>query len=166
MATIRPATPADKPGIIEMRLALQRHDEASNPRIWHNTEEGDRNLVANVDEMLNDEDGLTLVVEDNGDLVGFTYGRVVNRTDYTPEIVGFINLIYVKDGHRRQGTGRKLVATLCSFFRARNVDEVNLNHIKGNTEGESFWKKLGFEIIRVTANTTLEALEKRLAKLQ
>lgn len=164
MATIRPATPADKPGIIEMRLALQRHDEASNPRIWHNTEEGDRNLGAGVDEMLSDEDGLTLVVEDNGDIVGFTYGRVTSRTDYTPEMIGFINLIYIKEGYRRQGTGKKLVAALCSFFRARDVDEVNLNHIKGNTEGASFWKKLGFEIVRVTANTTLKALEKSLTE--
>ena len=164
MTTIRPATPTDKPGIIEMRLALQRHDEASNPRIWHSTEEGDRNLGADVDEMLRDEDGLALVVEDNGDLMGFAYGRVSSRKDYLPETVGFINLIYIKEGHRRQGTGRKLVTVLCSFFRTRDVDEVNLNHIKGNTEGANFWRKLGFEIVRVTANTTLEALEKRLAE--
>lgn len=164
MATIRPATPADKPGIIEMRVALQRHDEASNPRIWHNTEEGNRNLGADVDEMLSDEDGLVLVVEDDRDLVGFAYGRVSSRKDYLPETVGFINLIYIKEGHRRKGTGRRLVRGLCSFFRARDVDEVNLNHIKGNTEGASFWRKLGFEIVRVTANTTLEALEKRLAE--
>lgn len=116
--------------------------------------------------MLSDEDGLVLVVEDGGDLVGFAYGRVVSRRDYLPETVGFINLIYVREGHRRKGTGIRLVRELCSFFRARDVDEVNLNHIKGNTEGESFWTKLGFEVVRVTANTPLEALEKRLAELQ
>jgi hypothetical protein len=37
MTTIRPATPDDRPYLIRMRNALQRHLEAFNPRIWRTT---------------------------------------------------------------------------------------------------------------------------------
>jgi len=40
---------------------------------------------------------------------------------------------------------------------------VVLNYIKGNTQGENFYRKLGFEVVRVTANTPIENLEKHLA---
>lgn len=160
--TIRKARPKDRDELLRMRLALQRHDEASNPRIWHATEEGKQLMGATVDEMLSDDDGLALVAEVDGEPVGFAWGHATHRTDYTPRTVGFIRLIYLKEGHRRQGTGTRMVRELCKYFKAEGMEEVNLNYILGNTEGEGFWTGLGFRPVRVSANTTLEALEKRI----
>lgn len=164
MPTIREARPTDRDELLRMRHALQRHDEASNPRIWHVTEEGKQHLDATVDEMLSDEDGLALVAEEDGRPVGFAWGHIAHRTDYTPRAVGFIRLIYLDEAHRRKGTGTKLVQELCRYFRTRDVEEANLNHILGNTEGEGFWKRLGFKPVRVSANTPLKDLEERLEK--
>lgn len=162
MSTIREAKPTDKDELLTMGLALQWHDEASNPRIWKVTEEGKRRIDTTVDEMLSDEEGIAIVAEENGKPVGFAWGHVVHRTDYTPKAVGFIRLIYLKEEYRRRGTGTRMVWEICRFFRAKGVEEVNLNYILGNREGEGFWRGLGFEPVRVSANTPLKALEERI----
>ncbi len=160
--TLREARPSDRDELIGMRLCLQEHAETSNSRIWHLTEEGRQRLSPNVDEMLSDEDSRVIVVEANGEIIGFAWGRVTRRTDYEPERVGFINIVYVKKAHRRRGVGANLVQDLCRFFRANDMEEVNLNYILGNREAEAFWNGLGFVPVRASANTTLENLEVRL----
>jgi GNAT superfamily N-acetyltransferase len=162
MPTIREAKPTDREELLSMRHALQRHDETSNPRIWHITEEGKKRLDAAVDEMLSDEDGIALVAEEDGRPVGFAWGHVAHRTDHTPKTVGFIHLIYLEEAHRRRGTGTRMVQEICRYFSEKGVEEANLNHILGNTEGEGFWKGLGFKPVRVSANTPLKNLEERL----
>jgi GNAT superfamily N-acetyltransferase len=124
--------PKDKPALTEMRLALQAHDEAHNPRIWHTTPEGKRRQADQVDAMLHDPDGTTLIAEENGEPTGFTWGTATTRPHYTPERVATINLIYVREGHRRRGTGTRLVRALCHHFAAQRVQEVTLNYIVGN----------------------------------
>ena len=160
--TIREARASDRDELNRAMLALQRHGESSNPRIWHITENGKKGLDARVDEMLSDEDGLALVAEEDGKPIGFAWGQVVHRTDYAPNIVGFIRVIYLKEAHRRKGTGTKLVQELCRYFLTRDVEEVNLNYILGNREAEGFWKELGFVQVRSSANTTLKDLEELL----
>jgi GNAT superfamily N-acetyltransferase len=161
--TIRPATPQDKKSLTQMRNALQHHSEASNPHIWRLTKKGRPRIPDQVDEMLNDPDGLALIAEEEGTPIGFAYGRVTRREDYAPAAVGFINLIYVREGHRRRGTGTRMVRRLTDFFRSRDAEEANLGYIKGNTQGENFWKKLGFTTVRVTVNTPIDHLENRLS---
>jgi GNAT superfamily N-acetyltransferase len=162
MPTIREAKPTDRDELLRMRHALQRHDEASNPRIWHVTEEGKKHLDATVDEMLSDEDGIAVVAEENGKPIGFAWGHVAHRTDYAPRTVGFFRLIYLEEGHRRRGTGTRMVREICRYFGERGVEEANLNYILGNREAEGFWSGLGFEPVRASANTPLKALEERL----
>jgi GNAT superfamily N-acetyltransferase len=162
MPTIREAKPTDRDELLRMRHALQRHDEDSNSRIWHITEEGKKRLDATVDEMLSDEDGLAVVAEEEGKPIGFAWGHVAHRTDYTPKTVGFIRLIYLKEGHRRGGTGTRMVREICRYFSEKGVEEANLNYILGNGEAEGFWSGLGFEPVRASANTPLKALEERL----
>lgn len=159
---LREARPSDRDELIRMRLCLQEHMETSNSRIWHLSEEGRQRLGPNVDEMLSDEDGRVIVVEANGNIIGFAWGRVTRRTDYEPERVGFINMVYIKEAHRRRGVGANLVQDLYRFFRENDMEEVNLNYILGNREAEGFWKGLGFVPVRASANTTLGDLEERL----
>lgn len=55
-----------------------------------------------------------------------------------------------------------MVREIYRYFRERGVEEANLNYILGNIEGEGFWRGLGFEPVRASANTPLKALEERL----
>lgn len=160
----REAQPKDKNQLLEMRLLMQRHMEASNTRIWHMTEKGKQEIGTEIDQMLSDEVGRVMVAEMDGSLVGYAYGTISHRTSYTPRSVGFIYGIYVRELYRRRGIGTCLVGELCRFFDEGDVEEVNLRYVLGNREGEEFWRDLGLKPVIHTANTSLEELEARLRK--
>lgn len=161
---IREATPQDRDHIIRMRLALQAHDEASNPRIWQTTQTGRDAMADHVDAILADPDALLLVAEDEGAPVAFTWASVATRTDYTPESVGLINLIYVDPTHRRRGAATALIRRACAHFREHGAQEVNLNYVLGNTPAEALWTSLGLTPIKATANAPLQEVLRRLEK--
>jgi GNAT superfamily N-acetyltransferase len=163
-AKIRTAETKDREELVEMRLQMQHHMEASNPRVWHVTIEGRQGFYTEVDEMLADQDGEIIVAEADEGLVGYTYGRVAHRANYTPGGVGFINGIYVQEHLRRRGIGTRLIQELCRFFKTHSVEEANLRYVLGNREAEGFWRSLGFKPVLQTANTPLEALERRLKR--
>lgn len=160
--TIRQARPTDREALVKMRLSMQEHMEASSSRIWRMTDEGRRSIAKDVEQMLSDEGGRVLVAVEDGAVVGYTHGRVAHRVEYVPSGVGFIHGIYVQEPSRRRGVGTLLVWELAKYFRSQNVDEANLRYVRGNREGEGFWRSLGFEPVIHTANTSLDALESRL----
>ena len=162
--TIRRATTSEIDELLELRLSLQRHVEASNPWIWRITEEGRRRLKQELEQMLEDGESRMVVAVREGDLVGFGYGQVAHRTDYLPKSVGFISMVYVQENSRMQGIGSRLVVELCRFFRSENVEDVTLQYALGNREAERFWSGFGFEPIMITANIHLEELEKQLSE--
>jgi len=164
MITIRAATPADRCHLIKMRLALQRRIEASNPRVWKTTDMSEKWQAHQVDEMLNDKEGTVLIAEKDDRSIGFAYGHIEVRNHLTPSCVGFIRLIFVNKDYRKHGIGTSLIEEIVNYFKSNGVEEVSLNYILGNSEAKEFWKKLGFTPIKVSANTSLEALEKKLDK--
>ncbi|MFX0210681.1 MAG: GNAT family N-acetyltransferase, partial [Candidatus Hodarchaeota archaeon] len=99
--TIRQARPTDKEELVKMRLSMQEHMEASSPRIWRMTDEGRRSIAEDVEQMLSDEEGMVLVAEEDGAVVGYTHGHVAHRVEYVPSGVGFIHGIYVQEPSRR-----------------------------------------------------------------
>lgn len=159
---IRNAKPSDIDKLVELRLSLQRHVEASNPKIWRITEEGVGLLKQGLEEAMSDDNGRLVVAMMDGEVIGFAHGQVLQRTDYQPHIVGTISNIYVQGGFRERGVGRRLVESLCQFFSIKNVEEVTLRYVIGNREAEEFWKGFGFKPIINAANTSLEELKKRL----
>lgn len=159
---IRRATSSDVGDLVDLRLSLQRHVEASNPWIWRITDEGEKRLRQELEKMLEDEEERTVVAKIGDKIVGFASGRVSHRVDYSPRSVGQISIIYVQETVRRRGVGSHLVQHLCRFFRSEGVEDVTLRYALGNREAESFWRGLGFEPIIVTANTHLKELEERL----
>lgn len=159
MTTIRPATPADRPHLICMRNALQRHLEAANPRIWHITPQAQPHLEKEVDNFLKDE--YTYIAEDATPFA-YIHGNVTHRTHLTPTTVGHLNGIYVDPPHRRHGTATALIRTLLHTFQEQGATEVNLRYIIGNPEAENLWKKLGLTPIIITANTPLHEMKQKL----
>lgn len=162
---IRNAKRSDLEELVKLSVSFQRHMEASNPRVWRITEEGQAHLREETEQMLTNKDGRMIVAVKDGILAGFAYGEVFHRTTYTPNNIGRILRIYVREKFRRQGIGRRLVVELCRFFSSKNVEEVTLNYIIGNKEAEGFWGVLGFEPIRISANLRFKEFEERLHKL-
>lgn len=161
---IRNATSSDLKKLVELQLSLQRHAEKSNPLIWRITEEGKALIRQKFEKTLSDSNSRILVAEMSGEVVGFSQGEVVHRTDYLPESVGTISLLYVVENFRRRGVGSRLVEKLCQFFIKEKVEQVTLRYIIGNIEAERFWSKLNFEPIITTVSIRPEELKERLAK--
>jgi len=159
---IRSARSSDLEEVLDLRLSLQHHVEASNPWLWWITDEGKRDLRKELEQMFADEECGIIVASEGGGLIGFASGRVSHREDYSPPNVGYILEIYVRDRFRGRGVGSRLVEGLCRFFRSENVEDVTLRYALGNREAEGFWSDLGFKPIIVTANTHLNGLEERL----
>ncbi len=160
----RKALQSDKRNLVKMRVSLQRHVEKSNDEIWKMTEPGIQKIEQGVDQMLSDSEGLVLVAEKNGDIIGFAYGNVAKRTDYEPNMVGFINMIFIRENYRQQGIGTELVHKLCQYFKSNNAEHITLRYVVGNREAQAFWGYLSFKPIIHIANTKLEQIEERLQK--
>jgi len=163
---IRDAKLSDIDKLVELRLSLQRHIEASNPMIWRITAEGVGLLKQGLDEAMRDDLGRMVVATLNGEVIGFAHGQVSRRTDYRPNVVGTISKIFVQKGFRGRGVGRRLVEGLYQFFHMKNVEEVTLRFVIGNREAEEFWRGLGFKPVITSANAHFKELEERLKHIE
>jgi GNAT superfamily N-acetyltransferase len=112
--------------------------------------------------MLSDKHGLALVAEHKSHIVGFAYGQILQRTDYTPLKVGQISRIFVQQDQRRRGIGMQLIRKLYAYFEAEQVRHISLRYVVGNTGAEAFWSQLGFTPIIYIAYADRETLQKHL----
>lgn len=165
--TIRPAHREDLDRLEELLLALQAHLEASNPDVWQKSREARQALRAQIANRLRADNSLTLVAEHHEDgVVGVVNGRVVTNTRYVPSRAGTIDQAFVHPDHRRGGVGAALVAAICHFFAAEEVDDVSLRYVVGNEEAAAFWTVLGFKPRIVTAGASRTELQARLEQMK
>jgi GNAT superfamily N-acetyltransferase len=163
--TIRPAHREDLDRLEEFFLALQDHLEIANPDVWQKSQEARKALRAQIANRLQAKDNLTLVADHEGDgVVGVISGRVVTNTHYAPSRAGSIDQAFVRQDHRRGGVGAALVASLCRFFAAEDVDDLSLRYVVGNEEATVFWSALGFRPRIVIAGTTRNQVDERLVR--
>lgn len=95
--------------------------------------------------MLRDRDAEILVYDIDGDLPGMCIVRV----DHAPPILeeverAEITDLGVREGFRRRGIGRALVAEAMRWVRASGVRRVEVQVAHGNAEGQAFWRAEGF----------------------
>lgn len=159
---IRKASLSNLDELVKMRLFLQKHLERANPLVWRYAEERKKLMRQEVSKSLIDKNCLMLIAEVKGEIVGFTHGLVNHRTDRIPNIVGILATVYVYKEFRRRSIGSQLVQELCQFFKTNNIQEISLGYIHGNIEAKRFWESLGFKPVRITANTNINTIEKRL----
>jgi len=160
--TIRKAETSERGAIIKMHLALQKHLENSNSSIWRHTEEKRRVLKQQYAEQLVDENSLVLIAAVEAHVVGFLLATVSSRTEYVPSIVGTLSSVYVRRNYRRQGIGSQLIKEACRFFSLKQAEQIYVRYVLGNSEGEGFWKQLGFRPILVTAGSPRNKIEDRI----
>jgi GNAT superfamily N-acetyltransferase len=165
--TIRSAQVTDLDGLVELVLALQDHIEGSNPELWRMKPEARTNLKGQLASRLKLVDSCALVVEHRGDgIIGLIFGRVTTNNRYIPTRVGVVDQAFVRADHRRAGVGSRLVAALCRFFAAREVEDLSLRFVVGNEEAAEFWKALGFAPRIVTVGAGRQAVEGRLLQIE
>ena len=141
---IRPATEADAAAIGTMWYQLVQHHVELDSNLPVPSEQGAELYARRITEKMDDSHARVLVAEDDGQIIGFVLGMIV---DMVPEMFmetvgGFLADIYIEETYRQSGIGRQLVDHLTQWFRSRGVQYIEWYVAAQNTDARAFWEAI------------------------
>lgn len=99
---------------------------------------------------------VAFVADTGDDLVGFAMGRINrNASVVLPEVVGYIENVFVREGRRSSGVGTALCRRLLDWFKDQGIGHVELFYQIENKAAAAFWKKMGFKAWLAKAYKTI-----------
>jgi [ribosomal protein S18]-alanine N-acetyltransferase len=149
--TIRPAAKSDRAQLRELREEFQR--ELGKPTFLQEPWDA---IASDVDDTI--REGVALLAEENGEVVGYALASVVPETP----IRGHLYDLFVREVSRKRGVGRSLVAEVARRFRERGVTHLSLDVGIANDRARRLYERLGFFPYEVFMAAPLEDLERRL----
>lgn len=97
--------------------------------------------------LLDREDARVLVARGNGRILAYGIGRITLLPPFFAERRrGFIQDVFTRLEHRRNGLGRRLVEALLDWLKGAGMETVELTVGSTNTDAIKFWEHLGFEV--------------------
>lgn len=120
---IRDATPADVPALAHLHVTT--FNETHAPLLNNGPTHAIR--AAQWGQAFQAADGtwFCLVVEDNGNMIGFAKGQPYAHADH-PEYAGELNKIYLLRAYHRQGLGRRLLGHVAERFLGQGISSMLL----------------------------------------
>lgn len=136
---IRNATEEDLPGVLE----IHNHAVRTLTAAWTTQEDSLEDRMAWLTSRQNDGYPVFVAVADDGEVLAFgTYGSFRARSGYRLTVE---HSIYVKDGAKGKGLGRRLIERLIAQARADGYHAM-VGAVDGQNEASlAFHKKLGFQ---------------------
>jgi ribosomal protein S18 acetylase RimI-like enzyme len=102
-------------------------------------------LRAHLVALAGSRDGAVLVADRDGALEGFAAVRIARRPALFAETArGEIEALFVRAEVRRSGVGRALAGEALAWLASRGLRRAAITVAAGNTEGQRFWRALGF----------------------
>jgi ribosomal protein S18 acetylase RimI-like enzyme len=143
--TIRPMTKDDADAIAELWLALVAYHQVLDPALPAAAPGGQHRYVRRLIDRIDDPYTCALVAEEDGHVMGFVLGMVVDLMQdiFAQEMGGFLADIYVEPEYRKRGVGKALVNTLRQWFRQRNIHSFEWHVAAHNPDGIAFWRAVG-----------------------
>ena len=93
-------------------------------------------------------------------VVGYGIAQIKTRPSFVRNRrYGFISDLAVTASHRRQGVGTELLRTLCQELEAVGVNQVEVGVQMQNEMSRAFWKKHGFEDVKMTVARKLTSAD-------
>ncbi len=142
---VRKATEADLDSIVKLGRKLNEYHEKFDGFYWLK-EDIEEKLREFYSKNISSENTLLLVAEIDGEIVGFTLGKIQK---YPPifqiEEFGYLSDTFVKEEYRRKRIGEKLTHEMLEWFKSRGMKRVELSVDVRNKIGVSAWTKFGFE---------------------
>ena len=144
--TIREATVNDLESIIllNQKLCVKEHDEFDetiDPN-YPVTKAGREYFSGR----LQKDDAFKLVLENEGEIVGYFIGAIVEPEDYrTTANVGEGENMFIEPEYRSQGVGTEFMQRFESWCREKGVKRLRHVVSANNTQAAKLYKKLGFE---------------------
>ena len=92
------------------------------------------------------EEGVTLVAEKHGEVLGFLDARLIPPFDpmFRPVTLCFITDVAVATDRRREGIGEQLMTAVEQWGSSRGAGLVALEYLNANTRAASFYDRLGY----------------------
>jgi GNAT superfamily N-acetyltransferase len=160
---VRQATPEDVPSLVALFQELDRMQadwRVFTPRPGFYDEVGDRYREA-----MNNPDAVVLVVvDDEGEVVGMSYGEARTPSRFSDERALELSGVVVRAGYRGRGVGRELVHEAARFAAERGVAWIELKTFAPNRGAMEFWEDLGFTPRVVQLTSDVRELLERLAQ--
>ncbi len=159
---VRQATPEDVPALVALFQELDRMQSdwrVFTPRPGFYDEVG-----LKYREAMSTENAVVLVAEDEGEIVGMSYGEVRIPSRFSDERALELSGVVVRTGYRGRGVGRALVQEAARFAGELGVEWIELKTFAPNQGAMAFWEGLGFtpRVVQMTQGT--KALVQRLSE--
>lgn len=142
---IRKAKPQDIEQLTKFGLILLKQHSDLDP-YFAPTDAVDKVYRKFLEGCLYSEDGLVLVAENNGELVGYAAGEIQARSPiFMIDKNGYINDVFVLKEFRKHGIAKKFLIELKEWFESKGIEYVELSVHAANEIGKKTWTKFGFE---------------------
>ncbi|MFF9623429.1 GNAT family N-acetyltransferase [Streptomyces griseosporeus] len=147
--TVRPARPADLPGLVASSAALFAEDAGTrDPAVntdWPRTHGADAFTAA-----LDDPARLLLVAECGDEVVGHLSGSLTPASAVRPVPTATLAGLYVRPAYRRARTGTRLVEAFLAWAKERGAGQAEVSAYVANTDAVRFYERHGFGAHSVT----------------
>ena len=144
-ASIRRATAGDIPNVLLLVEKTYLLHDALDPARFGAIPGGAEKYHGWLSRLVDSDDGVCLVAELDGRLVGFTIG--VMQTDariYKVQRIGFLHDLWIDEDCRRKGVARQLVSQAIERFEALGAQQVRLDTAADNEIARKLFISVGF----------------------
>lgn len=106
-------------------------------------DDGAERYAARIRWSVDDNHVQTFVAEQDGEIVGYVYGTVVDLLPemFKDERAGIVGDIYVIESQRGAGVGTALMQAMKDWFKVRNVSHYEWYVAAMNEQGIRFWER-------------------------
>jgi len=145
---IRLAEAADAAGIGALWAQMVDYHAQFDAVAFRAAENGAARYAQSISDRLRDPQARVLVVELDGELVGYASGLIADMTTdmFLPLRCGFLSDMFVSEAYQRRGWGRRLVERLALWFRDQGVDYFEWHVSAQNQAALAFWRDIGGEV--------------------
>lgn len=150
---IREADKNDLEALAQSMVNLVRYSQKKlkDPYIDDIDTDHQRAVLPWFKEALNNPEAIVYIAEMDGNVVGFTVGKLARPFVVSTTIsqIGHIEVCWVDPHHRGTGLSRLLITKLESWFKSHGIEYVDIYYLESNEEAKQVWSRLGFEPFRV-----------------
>lgn len=135
------------PGIVELWKEFMDYHRGIEP-IFDRAEDAGTKFGDYLKGLIESNDAQALIALDNGGAVAYSIAQISRRPPVFREAeFGFISDLGVRSDYRRRGVGMQMLSKILEWFKARNMDRIELLVLPGHKAGVSFWRKHGFKVM-------------------
>lgn len=156
---IRPVKTEDVDAVGKLWFELVTYHQDLSDMMPIPAEDGAERYSARIRWSVDDNHVQTFVAEDEGEIVGYVYGTVVDLLPemFKDERAGIVGDIYVTGKKRSTGVGTALMETMKNWFKLRGVTHYEWYVAAMNEQGIRFWEKtMGGKPVMVRMRADIE----------